>query len=354
MTARLTVLLILALLASLPARSADREATAALAAAAARQTARADSLAAAGRDAELAASVADWLAANREAHELTWPLRQRLGLALLRLGRHDEAVAELERTVLWAPGVAANHRNLARALLAAGKRGRAFGEYREALDLAPDDADVRAEYAHVLIDFGQAGRAAAVLGQGRDAGQASPALDRAEARLHLERGDPAAALPALERLHAADPADGAMREQLALARLRAGEPESARLLLLDAWPEDLSPMGRRLVLEADRLLGDGVRARGLADGLDDSLAVSDPDLLALASLICYDLGEDRIGLDLIDRVIALMPGQAAYRNNRVAFLLRLGRREEADREWARVLELDPSLAGNRTEEPADR
>jgi len=354
MAGRFMALLLVTLLAPPVARSGDREATAALAAAAARQTARADSLAAVGRDAELVTTVAEWLAANRDAHELTWPLRQRLGLALLRLGRHDEAVAELERTVVWAPGVAANHRNLARALLAAGKRGRAFGEYREALDLAPDDADVRAEFIHVLVDFGQTGRAAAVLRRGRDEGQASPALDRAEARLHLERGDPAAALPALERLHAADPDDEALREHLALARLRAGEPAAARLLLLDAWPDGLTPEGRRLVLEADRLLGDGARARGLAVELDASLAVSDPDLLALASLICYDLGEDRIGLDLIDRVIALAPERAAYRNNRVAFLLRLGRRDEADREWARVLELDPSLAGNRTERPVER
>lgn len=336
------------------APAGDRERTADLAARVAAEVARADSLAARGEDAALAATTGRWLESAGDAPELVWPLLQRRGLALLRLGRHEEAVEALERVALWAPEVPANHRNLALALMALGRRGRAFGEYREALDLDPADDAIRAEYAHVLLDFGQTGQALAVLRAERGRDGRSPALDRAEARAHLAAGDPAAALPALERLHAAAPDDAQLREQLALARLRTERPAEARSLLLTDWPQGLGPTGRRLVLEADRLLGDGGRALALAAAVTPAQVAADPDLLALAALICYDLGEDEAGLELVDRVIAVVPDRAAYRNNRVAFLLRLGRREEADAEWARVLELDPSLADNRTETPAPR
>jgi len=332
------------------ASAGDRERTAALAAEAAREVAVADSLATVGQDARLIARAQGWLDAHPDAPDLTWPLRQRLGLALHRSGRNEDAIMELERTVLWAPGRPENHRNLALALLAAGKRGRAFGEYREAMDLAPGDDEIRAEYAHVLLDFGQTDQAAAVLAGRRGGADPSPALDRAEARLHLQRNAPAAARAALERLHAADPEDSAVAEQLALARLRDEDPEGARLLLVARWPGNLGETGRRVVLEADRRLGDAVRARGIALALGDDAAPGDPDLLALASLICYEQGEAGAGLALIDRAILLRPDSAAYRNNRVALLLKLDRREEADAEWVRVLELDPTLADNRREE----
>jgi tetratricopeptide (TPR) repeat protein len=53
------------------------------------------------------------------------------------------------------------------------------------------------------------------------------------------------------------------------------------------------------------------------------------------------------GLAAADRAVELDADHAVYRNNRVVLLLKLGRAEEAAREWEEVLRLDPSLEENK-------
>jgi len=48
-------------------------------------------------------------------------------------------------------------------------------------------------------------------------------------------------------------------------------------------------------------------------------------------------------LEAADRAISLADRNVVYRNNRVVLLLKLGRKQEAAREWDEVLRLDPSL-----------
>lgn len=305
-----------------------------------------DSLMAEGRYEQVVAMGAGDIRDDALGPEVLWPLAQRMGLAYQRLGRFDEALPHLENAVLWAQLDPVNHRNLAQLLLAMGRRGRAFSEYRDACSLAPRDPALRVEFAHVLLDYDQPERAVRHIREAEELAGRTPQVARVASRLHLARGDYAAAVPYLAVLHAAGP-DLETTEQFALALQRTGDSERSRDLLLPFWPGGLSDLGRRVVLEADRRLGDPTRAMALG-GLEDA-TWSDPDFWALAALVCYDAGEDRPGLLLVDRAIALAPQSAVHRNNRVALLLRLGMDEEADREWAVVLELDPSLSGNRTE-----
>ncbi len=309
-----------------------------------------DSLAAIGNDQGILQLIPEWLLEDDHAPEVIWPLIQRLGLAEQRLGHFEEALDHLERAVLWAPRDPNNHRNLATLLISMGRGGRAFAEYREAAELAPDDWRIRTEYAHILLDYQQYEQAKTVLVEAVDLCPECLGVSRVTARYYLAIHQPHQALPALELLVAADSTDSDMRDQLALVLLQTGEPSRARTLLLPDWPQGLSVLGRRVVLEADRALGYSQRALKLA-GLDRGvLAIGlDADIWALAALICHDADENEAGLILVDRAIGLSPVSAALRNNRVAFLFRLGRNEEAEAEYSVVIQLDPSLGENRSE-----
>ena len=309
-----------------------------------------DSLAAIGDDQQIIQLIPKWLVEDDHAPEVIWPLIQRLGLAEQRLGHFEEALDHLERAILWAPRESNNHRNLATLLIRMGRGGRAFAEYREAAELAPGDWRIRTEYAHILMDYQQYEQAQDVLSEAADLCPQCLGVSRATARYYMATDQPRQALPSLELLVAADSTDSAMRDQFALVLLQSGEPSRARTLLLPEWQNELSVLGRRVVLEADRALGDSQRALKLA-GLDlGVLAIGmDADIWALAALICHDANEDEAGLILVDRAISLNPASAVFRNNRVAFLFRLGRNEEAEAEYGVVIQLDPSLGDNRSE-----
>lgn len=290
-----------------------------------------------------AAAQAEALIENAQMDtDLLWRLHQRAGLALQHLGRRDEALDHLEKAVLWAQTVPENHRNLATLLMAMGRSGRALSEYGEACDLAPGNWEIRVEYGHALLEYGQYGLADRVFNQASALCADCPPVLHAQARLALLREDYAAALPPLERLADLEPSPARL-EQLALARLRTGDPQGARVLLLPAW-QSRNPYGLRILLEADRALQDPTRALVLAGGVAaDTLGA---EAWAQAALICIETGEDTAGLSLIDRAVAGDPNNVAYRHNRVLLLRRLGREAEADTEWATVLALDPSRAEN--------
>jgi tetratricopeptide (TPR) repeat protein len=272
--------------------------------------------------------------------DLRWRLHQRAGLAYQELKRYPEALAHLEKAVVWAQTVPENHRNLATLLMEMGHSGRAMAEYREACDLAPQDWNLRVEYGHVLLEYGQASLAERFFYQAESLCADCAAVHRALARLAILREDYAAALPHLERLVELDPTE-TVQDQLALARLRCGDPDGARLLLLHDW-EGRSAYGLRILLEADLALSDPTRALQLASS--GWSGGESAEVWAQAALICIESGENEPGLALIDRAVAAAPGNVAYRHNRVLLLRRLGRMDEADAEWARVLALDPSRA----------
>lgn len=303
-----------------------------------------DSLAAAGDWEAVAGRAEAELTDDGLDEDLRWRLHQRAGLALHRLGRPEAALAHLEQAVLWGPTEAANHRNLATLLVALDRRGRALAEYGLACDLAPADCVVRLELAHVLIDYGLLHEATSALEDATGlCDPDEPRLLRVRARCRLADGDPVAALPDLERLQTLAPTPQG-EQQLALARLRAGQPEAARLLLAPRWRHDLDDQGLRILLEADTALGDPERAVSLALSLGEGGArlSRDAQVWSQAALVCIESNRDSEGLILIDQAIALSSDDPALRHNRVLLLKRLGRAEEAEREWARVLALDPS------------
>jgi len=281
-----------------------------------------------------------------------WRLHQRAGLALQNQGRLEEALIHLEKAVIWAQAEAVNHRNLATLMIDMSRSGRAMSEYREACDLDPGNWHYLLEYAHVLIDFGQLDLADRAIENAAAICPDCPEVHHAGSRLALELKDYGRALPHLEILYASRPDDDEVRSLLALARLRNNQADGAVVLLALAWDTGLSDRDMRILLEADRYIGDSARAVQLALSLGDGQQTSyDPLLWAQAALVCIDTGRDIEGLILVDRALALDPANTSYLNNRVLLLRRLGRDDEADRDWTRLIALDPSREQASSETP---
>ncbi len=279
-----------------------------------------------------------------------WRLHQRAGLALQKQGRFEDALIHLEKAVIWAQTEAVNHRNLATLMIDMNRSGRAMSEYREACDLDPGNWHYLLEYAHVLIDFGQLALADRIIEDAAVICPDCPEVHHAGSRLALESEDYGGALPHLEILYASRPDDDEVRSLLALARLRNNQADGAVALLALAWDTGLSDRDIRILLEADRTIGDPARAIQLALSLGDGQQTSCAPLIwAQAALVCIDTGRDAEGLILVDRALALDPANTSYLNNRVLLLRRLGRNDEADRDWARLIALDPS----RDQEPPE-
>lgn len=307
--------------------------------------ARIDSLLSAGDNGGAAQAAQDLLARHPGRGDLTWQAQERLGLALFRLGRGAEAVRHFEAAIRAAPESPSAHHNLATTLMALGQRGRGFAEYQEAVALAPEDWRTRLDYGQALLSYRQDEAAGRQLREADRICGGCPEVARAMAAWHLTRDDQAAALPLLEKAYAAQPARD-LRRALALARLRTGSPAGARALLLPEWPQGLTAEELRLVLEADRALGDPERASALPDLPEPPPGAADPLVWGLAGQICLESSRDGAALRALDRAIALDPNEAGFRHNRALALLRLGRETEAAAELARARALDPRLGAD--------
>ncbi len=308
---------------------------------------RADSFLAGGEAAKAHDLASRLLARTPLRPDLEWQVRERLGVALTRLGRTDEAVAQLEAALATSPREPTLHVNLAAALLQRGERGRAFAEYETALGLDPENWRARLDFGQLLAGYRRFEQADAYLTAAARLCHDCPEASRAQGLSRLAQGDYAGARGFLERLAARSPppADD-VRQALALCRLRTGDAPGAVSLLAPGWPLILTPDGRRILLEADVSVGDAGRARRLAHSLPDPGFPTDASLLALASQGCQSAGDLEAALRAIDAAIALEPMDAVLHNNRAVILRGMGRDLEAEMARERAGELEPGGRGN--------
>ncbi len=279
-----------------------------------------------------------------------WQIAGRLGLSLSRAGRNEEAVPLLETAVLGHPGEAVLHRNLAFCLRSLGRRGRALTEYQTVVDLAPADASARLEYGQTLMEFGDLRRAGGEFLLADRLCGGCPEAKAALATVAIAREDWAAAIEPLRALWLGQ-GDPGLRKRLAVALFRNGQPDSVIGLLGAVALAELHADECRLLVQAeDALGGAAIQSRRMVDAASGAPALpaellSDGKFWAKAAGNLLSAGDHGRALEAADRSVALEPGNAIYRNNRVAILLALGRESDAREEWARVLELDPGLAG---------
>jgi tetratricopeptide (TPR) repeat protein len=286
-----------------------------------------------------------------------WQITGRLGLALLRAGRPEEALPHLEAVMRQDPNDPVGHRNFAAALLALGRRGRALSEFRIVVELAPDDYAGRLEYGQVLAEFGDADAACAQLEVARHLCPECLEPDQVMAGVLLKARRYGDAVAPLERLMTADPTP-AVRLQLFQALAGAGRDEDLLELAGAQASHGLHGPEMNLVIEAEGRLGRDAWSlacvgaasgkEGPPGGLPEPL-LTDPAFWGRISLNLLETGHFPEWLLAADRAVDLAPDNVVYRNNRVVLLLKLGRDEDAAREWAAVLELDPSLEAKESE-----
>jgi Flp pilus assembly protein TadD len=272
----------------------------------------------------------------------------RLGLALLRDGRVQEALPHLETAVRQAPEVSVHHRNLGQALLQMGRRGRALSEFSLAVELDPSDPAARLAHGQLLVAYRDFGRAESELETARLLCDGCADADRALALLHTASGNWPAARGPLQRLHALGD-DPAVRRNLLAALDAMRDDEALAALLAEreqaAWSADEWRYAARL---EGRLGGQAPRSRAaLAAAGDPAVDVprSDAGYWGQVSLNLLAAGDPEAALAAADRAVALAPDSAVHHNNRAVLLQRLGRDEAARAAAARARELEAARGG---------
>lgn len=280
-----------------------------------------------------------------------WQIEGRLGLALLRDGRPDEAIPHLEAVMRRDPKDPVAHRNFANALLATGKMGRALTEFSLAVELGPDDYETRLEYGQVLAEFRDVRNSRIQLETARSLCPDCLEPDLALAGLLLTARQYEAAVAPLKRINDKAPTPWS---RLSLAQALSGAGRDRDLLeFLDSIPPvELSAEAMNLAVQAEGRLGEADRSLAFLKALSSFSEASterDQELLmdhrfwGRISLNLLETEHYLEGLQAADKAISLDGENVVYRNNRVVLLLKLDRQDEAALEWKEVLRLDPSL-----------
>lgn len=158
--------------------------------------------------------------------------RYYLGLALLDLGRRDEAIAQLERVIRDRPDSADAHLSLGAAYLDAGRIDPAIAALTRGIQLAPPKPDAFIYLARAYRLKGVLTRAQELLDRALPPGtvmQASAYYQQIETDLaveqgllHLDQKQFAAARRSLEDATTLNPAHGPAHQHLATVYLRLG------------------------------------------------------------------------------------------------------------------------------------
>lgn len=228
-----------------------------------------------------------------------------LGVLMHQSGRHEPALALIDRAVALAPSAAA-FSNRASVLRALGRLEDALPSHDEALRRAPNLAPAHANKAEILLELGRPEEALACYDQ-------ALALRPRDATALANRG---VALEALGR-----PDDAVASYDLALALRPDARTHANR-------GNALHKLGRH-----DEAVES--YARAIALGLDD------PELWFTQGNALLELDRPEESLASYDRALALRPDYVEAWNNRGNALRALARYEAAIASYAHALALDP-------------
>lgn len=286
------------------------------------------------------------------------------GVALMALGRAQEAEEALLRAIEINPRLAEAHKNLGVVRMRRGDFAGAAGAFEQALAQRPDHLDDQVWLARALAEGGETARALEVAARAaaRHPDAAAPLV--LQATIAARGGEVARALELAERALERDREDGEAWHLKAKLHLARGEKASAWTALDRAT--QLMPKSFEAHYNAAALLleTEGVAAAlpylerayalvpsagsGETDGPGATLRATlrqlefpDPQALARFATADWSRGRDDDALYWIDRLLALRPDDGSAHFKKGEVLDRQGDREGALASWRRARELLP-------------
>jgi len=247
---------------------------------------------------------------------------QTLGMVQSLLGEPELALESLDRALALAPDNATYFYNRGLLHYRSGERDLARRDFNRAQELWPENPQIAqmvqvveepTQYnldltvAPVSMDLPEDQRQE-LAAQLRESMGGSPVGDLSD----LVTQDPEARAQILARLQAQYEAEPGPLNRLKLAQgaMIADQPELVRKTLAPYWPQDLTPTERRLLLYADRELGDPGRAAEIAGSLDWPGRDEDVETLVLAAIILMDHDRRDQARGLVDQALEVQPGNS--------------------------------------------
>ncbi len=262
-----------------------------------------------------------FVAGDPDAH-VGW---QALGMTEAFLGDDPSAFAAMNRAVDLAPDNATYLYNRGLLNYRAGRHEDARRDFKHAGELWPDNPqiaqmlevasgttqyDLDMDAAPVRLDLPEKQRheleGLFTVGGAGSAGElADLASGNAEDRHRI--------LAVLRDQYAAAPTP-VTRQRLAQGAMFAGEPEIARATLAPLWPHRLLPAEARLLLLADRAVGDTGRAAEIAARIDRAGNDEDVELLILAATILMDHDQREQARRIVEYSLDIAPDRAVLQD----------------------------------------
>src|SRR5687767_7410910 len=184
------------------------------------------------RLATFSSEVALWDDAVRKNTDHSLPFVDRAytsrGAALLRAGRADEALADLDRALQLNPRSAYTYVNRAMALARKGERGQALADFDRAIALNPRFPEAHSERCLLLIRMEEPGRALESCNTALSLAPNLPAALLNRSVLHLRAGRMNEALADVERVLKFEPASGIALYNRGRIHLGLGRAAEAR------------------------------------------------------------------------------------------------------------------------------
>jgi protein O-GlcNAc transferase len=295
-----------------------------------------------------------------------------LGIALSSSGRRQEAHAQFEKAVALAPRFHPALKNLAVNEMSLGRVDEAVAHFRELLKAVPDDPVAHLVLAEAAFDDGdfqgavdhyeksrifdrgdptlvlKLARSYQRVGRSDEAGSVlaklpvgDPAIDQEAGRLLVEMEEYSAAAERFEGVLSASPGNYDVGFNLALARVRGGEPAAAVRVI-----QDLVEKGHRTP-EIYNLLSRAHEASGETKHAYDALRTAieiDPagethyvDLIAL----CLDHENLELALEIADIGVTALPRSARLLRQRGIVLAMKGDFQAAQASFDEAAKLSP-------------
>lgn len=266
----------------------------------------------------------------------------------IAMAKHDysAAVAEAQKLVTAVPGMVSARLLLGTALLAQGNLNQAEAQLSQVVRQAPENMEARKLLARVNLQLQRPDVATQVLQSGQQADSSDPDLDVLLGWANLQRGDNAGAIALLERSVAAQPANSALKLDLALAYMGGGRNDKAVELLRATAPTPGDTRRDSLLLAALAADKGPAAARAEIDKLVAARA-DDVGVLNLAGLFYARQGEADRARQVLNEAARQQPKHAETFMNLARVEVLAGNQTAATNALEKALAADPVHSGAR-------